>query len=362
MTTPTSSSAPGAHPGQAPPTGVAPDLALDERMRALEDAADAAIAAPSVHNSQPWTIVLHRDRLDVRADRSRRLTTLDPDGRELVQSLGAALLNARVALAASGWAVEVQRFPDPARPDLAAVVRPVPGSPEPGLGHLSPVLHERRTNRRGFLAEEVPDELLDHLAAAAEAEGAVLVPVSSAEQRRLVARLTRKAEALQAADPAYDADLRRWRRPPDAVPGRARLDSESGADRSFVLLATGADDPRSWLRAGEALERILLQLTRLGWAASPMTQALEIAGTRDRLRTGVTGEAFPQMLLRIGFAAPAEERRRRHRDDVVRNSTRSATAASPDTRNRLGRAGGSPGTGDHVPHPVSDGRGGTTWL
>src|SRR3954454_23808393 len=112
--------------GAQPVGGPAPDLAVDERMQALEDAADAAMLAPSVHGSQPWTIVLHRDRLELRADRFRQLCALDAPRRELAQSLGAALLNVRVALAARGWAVDVDRFPRPDDPDVVAVVRPVP--------------------------------------------------------------------------------------------------------------------------------------------------------------------------------------------------------------------------------------------
>jgi nitroreductase len=340
----TTNSAPGASrradAGQAPP-----DLALDERMQALEDAADAAMAAPSVHNSQPWTLVVHRDRLERHADRSRRLPALDPDGRELVQSLGAALFNMRVALAGRGWAGHVERFPDAGRPDLAAVVHPERGTPDDGLAPLVSVVHRRRTNRRGFLAEEVPDELLDHLVAAAAAEDTSLVPVVAPGHRSLIARLTREAEAVQEADPACAADLDRWR--PEPVE-RSRTDSASGADRSFVLLATRADDARSWLRSGEALGRVLLVLSRLGWAAGPMSQALEVARTRARLRAGITGDQHPQMLLRIGFAASTADAVRRRRDDVVRNSSRGP------------RAPGGPSPA--VPRPVPDGRGGTTWL
>ena len=101
------------------------DPALDPRSRALEEAADLAMKAPSVHNTQPWRIELQPDRLILRADRSRQLRALDPLGRELVLSVGAALLNARVALAARGWATAVERVPDPADGDLLAVVRPV---------------------------------------------------------------------------------------------------------------------------------------------------------------------------------------------------------------------------------------------
>ncbi|GAA4733925.1 hypothetical protein GCM10023328_11930 [Modestobacter marinus] len=366
MSTQTSRTSP---PGAQPVGPAAPELEVDERMRALEDAADAALLAPSVHGSQPWLIVLHRDRLELRADRTRQLPSLDPSGRELLQSLGAALFNVRVALAARGWAVETDRLPRPDDPDVAAVVRPVPGAPEPRLPVLADALHLRRTHRAGFLAEEVPDELLHHLRAAAAAEDGALVTVRSEERRRLVAELTREADAVLAGDPGCRADLARWRAqgrvPPPAgqVDGSRRrtVDSDSGEDRTFVLLTSRADDPMAWLRSGEALERVLLELTRLGWAASPLTQALEVPMTRARLRSGATWESHPQMLLRIGFAEPHPDIRRRHRDDVVSSCTRGRPARVRDQDGRLTR--GHDSTRDRgAPVPVSDGRGGTTWT
>jgi hypothetical protein len=79
MSTPPRLTAPS---GAQPVGGAAPGPDVDERMQALQDAADAALLAPSVHGSQPWTIVLHRDRLELRADRARQLMALDPSGRE----------------------------------------------------------------------------------------------------------------------------------------------------------------------------------------------------------------------------------------------------------------------------------------
>jgi hypothetical protein len=369
MSTPPSRTTP---PGAQPVAGVVPGSHVDERMQALEDAADAALLAPSVHGSQPWTIVLHRDRLELRADHSRQLMALDPSGRELVQSLGAALFNVRVALAARGWAVETDRFPRPGEPDLAAEVRPVPGAPETRLPMLADAVHRRRTHRAGFLAEEVPDELLDYLTAAAAAEDTGLVGVAPGPQCRLIAQLTRQADAVQYGNPDCRADLLRWRPQPaspsptdlPADPGRRTVDSDTGDDRTFLLITSRTDDPMAWFRSGEALERVLLELALQGWAASPMTQALEVPMTRARLRSDVTGGSHPQMLLRIGFGESRRLSARRQRDDVVRNSTRPLAGSSPAEdagQDRLGSA-----RSDHRSppraRPFPDGRGGTTWI
>ena len=170
----------------------------------------APLRAPSVHDTEPWRFELSPDRLVIRADRTRQLTTLDPMGRELVQSVGAALFNARVALAARGWAAEIDRLPVQDDPDVLAVVRPVPGSPDAGLAALLPAAHRRRTNRRRFAGGHVPDEVVRRLTEIAERDGVLLVPVVHESHRRLVARLTRQADRLQNADPAYRAELRTW--------------------------------------------------------------------------------------------------------------------------------------------------------
>ena len=51
--------------------------------------------APSVHNTQPWRFTVSRDAIELQADVSRRLR-VDPDGREMVISCGAALYGLRL--------------------------------------------------------------------------------------------------------------------------------------------------------------------------------------------------------------------------------------------------------------------------
>ena len=355
-----------------------PAAATPGRLPLLEAAADAAVLAPSVHNTQPWRIVVHRDRLELFADHSRQLTVLDPLGRALAQSVGAALFNARVAVAAAGRAVRVERPADPADPGPVAVLRPVDGPADPALAALAPAVRRRRTNRRRYTTARVPEDLLRLLVAAAAAEETTLVPVTREEHVRLLARLTQQADGLQNADPAYRDELRRWTgrdpgagdgvpasavphvdgRRHDALPvrdfdtaGAGQLPAEvgSGTDRTLVVLATSRDDPAAWLRCGEALERVLLELTTRGWVAGPLTQAVEVPVTRTQLRAALTWDAHPQSVLRIGRAPATSPTPRRPRATVVGNSAAPA---------------GRPGRGQPEPpgRPVPDGRGGTTWV
>jgi hypothetical protein len=264
----------------------------------LERAADLALRAASSPDAPPWLVEPRPDRLLVRADPGRQSTVRDPVGRQLVRSAGAGVFSARVALAAEGWAADVERLPDPADPDLLAVVRPVPGAPDAALAALAAAGPPRTP-----AADPLPVLLLHRLTAAAAQEGALLVPVRS-ELRALVRRLTEHADRL-----LHERSAR------DAAPGGGRQ-AGRGDDRMLVLLATLTDDRRAWLRCGEAVQRTLLELAALGWAAGPLTSVIEVPVTRTQLRSALAWNAHPQLLLRLRRAAPAPPSPRHQRREV----------------------------------------------
>src|SRR5215211_1824241 len=88
----------------------------------LRECLVAATAAPSIHNTQPWLFRLYGGTVDVLVDRRRQLATLDPQGREMLVSVGAAVFNLRVAVRANGRSARVRLMPDRSQPDLVARV------------------------------------------------------------------------------------------------------------------------------------------------------------------------------------------------------------------------------------------------
>jgi nitroreductase len=313
---------------------------------ALERAAEQAILAPSVHNTQPWRFVIRPGAFEVRADFSRQLEVMDPDARELIISCGAALFNVRVSLAAAGFGTSVRRLPDHTQPDLLARVWPVGGSSAlASLAVLDRDIVRRQTNRRRYAPEPVPLRIIDTIVRAAEDCSARLILLAKVEDREAVARLSRIAEEQQILDPGYRAELRKWttdesgRRDgvrsltvprvgadsPDAglrdfdTRGSGFLPAETGsiADDSLFVLGTEQDDAAAWLAAGEALEHVLLEITRLGYAASPLSQVTEVEATRADLRAMLMRPVYPQVLLRVGLAPTAPGSSRRPLSEVL---------------------------------------------
>jgi nitroreductase len=275
--------------------------------------------APSVHNTQPWRLRLKDGRLDLFADRSRQLAVLDPTGRQMLVSCGCALMNARVSLAGDGLGAAVIRTRRPLVDEPLASLDVIAEPADLELAQLDPVVEVRQTNRRHFSDEPVPQALLDVLETAAAAESAWLYIVRHPDQQTTVATLSRRADDVENLNPAYRAELRAWstddplRADGGGLPGR----TASSSNQCLVLLGTAGDSPVEWLRAGEALERVLLEVTRYGFAASPLTQVTEVPSTRAQLRRELRMDGYPHVLLRIGRAPTSPTSRRRRLVEVL---------------------------------------------
>lgn len=308
----------------------------------------AASAAPSIHNTQPWLFrVRGRDAagatIEVRVDRSRRLEVLDPDGREIFVSVGAAVFNLRVALAAAGYGTTVHRTPEN---DLDIAARITVGAAEEPSG-AALVLHaaiaRRHTNRRPFEARQIPFGTMEELRGAAAAERASLLDVGP-NLRGGVLGLTRTAEKRMRSDPAYLRELAAWTNPssigrPDGLPRHVMGPRDKNAslplrdlgiglglptalvefepEPTFAVLYTPDDTTTDWVRAGEALQRIWLTATVRGLALTPMSQLTEIAELRALLTDSGT-RYVAQMVMRIGYpVSPALPSPRRPLTDLL---------------------------------------------
>ena len=303
----------------------------------VERAVTYAVRAPSIHNTQPWRW-RHRDGvLKLYADRTRQLPALDPDGRSVLLSCGAALELAQLGFATVGWRTEVDRLPDPADPDLLARIRPVGREPlSEDVVARAEAAERRHSERRPFRPEPVADGLVDTLVAAARADGVYAYAVQRADERLDLAVVFSWADGVEAADPAYRSELAHWTRrrgegAQDGIPAESVPHVSAGVPRRtevpvrdfeagitggqdlaepvdeqplYVVLFTVADDPVARLRAGEAYTRVTVEAERLGLASSAMTQAVDLPALRERFRALMDWPDHPQMVLRVGWPQP----------------------------------------------------------
>lgn len=235
----------------------------------LDHLVSAAGAAPSLHNTQPWRIVHHGDGLALHVDRDRVLPATDPHGLAARISCGAALLNLRVA-ASLGYHCTVRLLPDPQDPTLLARVR-IGGYRMAGADdhRLYRAIWRRRSHRAPFLDEPLGAAALTAAADAARLEGACLDMLDEAAVRRLWRRC-RAATHQASADPVLRTEHDRWTHRVDTTDGMPRGPRLPPVDAQphVAALALPHARPVDQVRAGQALQRVLLQLTAHGAAAS----------------------------------------------------------------------------------------------
>jgi hypothetical protein len=74
---------------------------------------------------------------------------------------------------------------------------------------------------------------------------------------------------------------------------------------TLLVLSTRTDDVADRVRAGQALQRLLLEATAAGLSTSLLGQAVERRELRWLLRDPLHGVGVPQMLIRIGYGTVA---------------------------------------------------------
>lgn len=310
----------------------------------LRTVIECAELAPSIHNTQPWSFRVADDTIEVRADRTRGLPVLDPHQRELTISCGASIEFGYAAVRGLGCECDVQLLPDAADVDLLATL--TIGAPRPATAderELFEAIPRRYTDRGSYEPATLPPELRDVLIRGVNNRGGWLRVLDHAGDRLAVIQALTSAEAAEAADPAFRAELASWLRigsASDGIPVAAlRSVSESGRvsdvpQRDFLdvddhprpgagtpppverdaLLMIGTDEetPLSWVQAGRALGWLWLRLTVAGLSSQPLGQVLDVESARQRLaeQLGLLGHV--QFLLRTGQGHGAPTTGRRH--------------------------------------------------
>lgn len=300
------------------------------------------VLAPSSHNTQPWLLGVDNDGVHVRADRTRQLPVVDPHGRELVMSCGAAIETLRVAARHFGQHFHIDPLPDPDDADLLARLRLETSDPPSTTDNeLFEAVTRRRTNRMAYTDCDVPDAIVQQLVADADDSGAWLHPIRG-DDRRQIADLIARGDAIQMADGSFRRELASWMHPncsqtndgmrgygfgfgdliSHVAPRIVRTfdlgRSQAAKDRALAegspllaVIGSETDGPRQWLAAGQALQRILLRCCAASVSASFLNQPIEVEQLRTELATQIGRDGAPQLLLRLGYG-PSVKAQPRH--------------------------------------------------
>jgi hypothetical protein len=305
-----------------------------------------AARAPSLHNTQPWRFTVSGDAIELYADASRQLL-VDADGREMLISCGAALYGLRLAVRSLGYLPEVELLPGSAGRHPLARVRLGPAAPMTADERkmLVAVPH-RHTHRGPFEVGPLPTGLLARLRDDARAEGATLTEIDPGPARKELMALVAASGRRQDHGPRSRAETRWWSRdvtspardgvPAHAFPAMPGREPGQLPQRDFDLgrgvgllsaggpvppvtavLSTPGDGQEDCLRAGQALDRLLLHAACRWVFATLNTQWLEDVATRALIRDRLALPGAPQMLLALGISRTAHATARRPATDLI---------------------------------------------
>jgi nitroreductase len=270
----------------------------------LAEAAASAGYAPSIHNTQPWRWRLGPKSLDLYLERSRIVAVTDPDTRLATLSCGAALHHARTTLGAEGWHISVARMPDAADQDHLAQVRVQQlGRADPEAVRHVRTIPLRHTNRRPVRGARINPEDLRAITASVQAEGGRLHMLPP-DQILDLAAAAGQALRTEAGEPEWRAELAYWTG--GAQPTGTGITAQHDRAALFAILHGPSDEPRDWLRAGEALSAGWLTATERGISVLPLSAPVEVSGTRDAMRRILSYLSHPFLVIRFGTVDPAD--------------------------------------------------------
>ena len=272
---------------------------------------EAAIAAPSIHNSQPWQFVARPAGrvIEVYADPARTPRRGDPRGRAVHIACGSALFNLRLAIARVGYEPVARLLPSPDDPLLLASVRLAgPYRPRPAEPDLYAAIHPP-TGRMPLTGRPPPGVLLA-LKEAAVLEGASLRQTGQVDALRILRGRAAADPNQHGAPGSHVIGQLRPARDFSSRPGSRPASPARQPGPWLAVVSTSADDRASWLRAGQAAQRVLLLATHHGVPAALLSPAPEPPGAPAPAETFLAGE-HPEVILQFGSGhlRPATARR-----------------------------------------------------
>jgi hypothetical protein len=296
----------------------------------IEKALSVARFAPSSHNTQPWTVKLYDNYIEVGYDPNRQLSVGDPDKRELFISLGCFIESLRIASSELGLLASTTF-----RGTSFNLVAKVDFKKQSGLKltNLSSVLiKKRRSDRRLYDKKEVPKDVISSLESIGDHSAFVNI-YNKDDDIKFFSEATYKATLEAMSEQTFRNELASWVRHnwtqkldgmpayTQGMPGlisliakpmikknkkvaisQAKKDSKRITRSSFIALVCSKDDtPTNLLKAGADYQDLCLMALDNDIKTSGISAAVISPSTAKEIIDRFKLDSIPVALIRGGY-------------------------------------------------------------
>lgn len=306
---------------------------------------DAALRAPSPHNTQPWLIKNLPSGVEIYLSKSRTLPAVDKMNYDILRSVGCCLENIRLAIENIGYEIDykIASEVDFTKP-LVTITwsKSINSSIEKELYRMIPI---RRTSRLPYKDIKVPSEVMKELNQLCKTS-CKLYSTDEAKEISQIQDLVKEATLIQFENESISEELYSWLRfsKKDFRWYRDGLNAEclelskleiiaskylllpkilkllckfnlhklifsnaakhSPRTNMICLLVTNKSDVKGIVESGMVLQRIWLTSAKYNLVTHPLSAAIDVDRTCSKIRTifKILPEESNVNLFRLGYS------------------------------------------------------------
>ncbi|MGM0739504.1 MAG: hypothetical protein ACQETM_10145, partial [Bacteroidota bacterium] len=283
---------------------------------------DEARRAPSVLNSQPWRFRVCGNTIEVYLDKKSELEQIDLKGRLQMASCGTLIAHLEHSIIEHGLQSRISYFPRFEEEDLVAFVEISGRAKKPVCRKSSQRIVQRDQDSGSVLdkweSKAMTDDdgaTIEHIQSLASRKGIELLQHDDSadhkihtyfrnncgeklksEHFRKSLNFYLRSEGSDASIP-FEDELLLSDRFFEATGVSTRADgSSSKMQNVFMILTTGTDNRYEWLRSGQALGDIIMELRKQGHAGLLALPIISNDDCREWLRKELKLPGYPQFV------------------------------------------------------------------
>lgn len=307
----------------------------------------AAILAPSSHNTQPWKFHLEEKSISIFPDFSRRCPAVDPDDHHLFVSLGCATENLVLAALARGEMAEPFIDLDKNK-KIEIHLMPTKANER----ELFKAISSRQCTRTEFNGKALSIDELNQLANAGNGIGVFCHIFTEKAALEKILEFVVQGNTEQMNDPSFVSELKSWIRfnsqqahefgdglysattGSPSIPtwlgkvifskifsAKNENDKYSKQIRSsagIAVFTSEKNDIKHWIEVGRCYERFALKATAMNVRNAMINQPLEVKAIRPVISNYLgIGNQRADLIVRFGRGAMAPRSLRRHLGEVL---------------------------------------------